>query len=330
MDGANRAFLLLTSLAAAAYVVLGFWGCGALVTVLTALLADGSGAMVGAGAWELWSGVLLAALELTVSLAGIVSVQRQLVATEGLAGWVRRNRTDIPPRVAEVVGGRRLRHRVDVVATDELVSFTYGFLRPRIVVSQGLLRTSSRDELAAVLEHEAYHVRNLDPLKMAVARALPAAFFFLPLLGDLRDRYLLGRELAADRRSAARCGVEPLAGALAKAVGTPGLPQPAAGAALGGGRELLPARVAQLETGVEPGPPLPSRRQVVLTAASILVLGTVLAMIRGLGWGVGAHLHAPPMGAVTTAPSAVATGLCLAFWAWVVWRVVRWSVARPR
>jgi Peptidase family M48 len=43
-------------------------------------------------------------------------------------------------------------------------------LRPRVVVSQGLLERLSDAELRAVLEHEGYHVANLDPLKLVVLR----------------------------------------------------------------------------------------------------------------------------------------------------------------
>jgi len=58
-------------------------------------------------------------------------------------------------------------------------------------------------ELDAVLEHEHYHVRNRDPLKLVLARALPAAFFYLPVLASsyprkgeenpLLDRFRTGR-----------------------------------------------------------------------------------------------------------------------------------------
>ena len=34
--------------------------------------------------------------------------------------------------------------------------------------------------MLAVLEHERYHVRNLDPLKVMLARGVPAMFFYLP------------------------------------------------------------------------------------------------------------------------------------------------------
>jgi beta-lactamase regulating signal transducer with metallopeptidase domain len=56
----------------------------------------------------------------------------------------------------------------------------HGVLTPRVAVSEGLVEGVSDDELRAVLEHEHYHVCNLDPLKAVLAQTLSAAFFFLP------------------------------------------------------------------------------------------------------------------------------------------------------
>lgn len=54
-------------------------------------------------------------------------------------------------------------------------SFAYGAFTPRVAVSRGLYEAASQQELDAVLAHERYHIRNLDPLKVLLARALPAA-----------------------------------------------------------------------------------------------------------------------------------------------------------
>jgi beta-lactamase regulating signal transducer with metallopeptidase domain len=114
-------------------------------------------------------------------------------------------------------------------------------------------------------------VRNLDPLKVLLARALPATFFYIPALHELRARYIAGRELAADRRALESCGRRPLAGALFKVVRGPRWPELGAAAAIGG-PELLDVRVAQLETGSEP------RLAGVSTAALLLSLGGIAAL----------------------------------------------------
>lgn len=67
----------------------------------------------------------------------------------------------------------------------------------------------------------ANHVCSLDPLKVVLVQALSAAFFFSPALNSLRARYLVGGELAVDRRAVRACGRRPLVGALLKVVRGP-------------------------------------------------------------------------------------------------------------
>ena len=152
----------------------------------------------------------------------------------------------------------------------ERFSFAYGVLTPRVAVSRGLLEGVSDDELRAVLEHERYHVCNLDPLKVVLVQALSAAFFFLPALDSLRARYLAGRELAADRRAVRACGRRPLVGALLKVVRGPDWSELEGVAAIGG-PELLDVRVAQLETGIQP-----KLATLSITRATVSLVGAAL------------------------------------------------------
>jgi beta-lactamase regulating signal transducer with metallopeptidase domain len=140
-----------------------------------------------------------------------------------------------------------------VTSVDSLepFSFVHGTLVPRVAISQGLLDRLSEDELRAALEHESYHVRNLDPLRALVGEVLSDALFLLPALQVLRERYELARELAADRHAAEVCGSRPLAGALLKALEGPGWREPAVSASLGGS-QLMTSRLSQLETGRAP------------------------------------------------------------------------------
>src|SRR6185437_3005629 len=132
------------------------------------------------------------------------------------------------------------------------------------------VRVRVRDELQAVLEHEQYHVCNLDPLKALLVRALSTALFFLPALDSLCARYLTGRELAADRCAISVCGPRPLAGALLKVVRGPEWSELDLAAPIGG-LELLDVRVAQLETGTEPKLQAPS-----VVPAALSLLGAAL------------------------------------------------------
>jgi hypothetical protein len=87
---------------------------------------------------------------------------------------------------------------VILVDDDEPRAFCAGLLRPEIFLSTGTLCQLRDDELAAVLAHEEHHRRRRDPLRIAVARVFGHAFFFLPILNRLSDRYCAMAELAAD------------------------------------------------------------------------------------------------------------------------------------
>lgn len=250
MDRANRSFAALAGASAllAMLVVCGAAGCVLIALVASRLVSDGPSAFAEAAVWP---GLLFIGAVGTGAARGAWSVRRQLQASRALSRRVDDLKLDLPTAIAERARARGLAGRVDLVDSGECFSFAYGALTPRVAVSRGLLRSASEAELDAVLEHEAYHVRNLDPLKVLFSRALPAAFFYLPALGVFHEAYMASRELAADRRAVERCGRGSLAGALFKVVRAPAWPELQAAAAIGG-PELLHVRVSQLETGREP------------------------------------------------------------------------------
>ena len=72
-------------------------------------------------------------------------------------------------------------------------AFTAGFTRPLIYVAESLQRELSIDQLAAVLAHEAAHVRRRDPLRLSVLRFFAHVLFWLPAFRRLSGR---GAEVA--------------------------------------------------------------------------------------------------------------------------------------
>jgi Zn-dependent protease with chaperone function len=105
-------------------------------------------------------------------------------------------------------------HSSLVFAADSPQAFCAGLLRPRVYVSDAALATLDRAELTAVIAHEAHHRRVLDPLRVAIARAISDGLFFLPVTRRLTDRYRALAELAADSAAVRATGAEPLASAL--------------------------------------------------------------------------------------------------------------------
>jgi hypothetical protein len=151
-----------------------------------------------------------------------------------------------------------------VLASEAPLSLAIGVLRPRIVVSRGLVAALAPAELAAVLEHERAHARRRDALRGLLARTL--SWPHLPrvrrgLLAELRlateracdelaaeragDRLLVAEAILAVERLA---GARPLAPALAESFG-PSCVAPRVEALLAEPAHAGPARRAWLAAG---------------------------------------------------------------------------------
>lgn len=265
-----------------------FWS----ILALAGGVGAGAWVVFCCGAWVLWHEVgvhgpailvtprLLPSLGLAVALVGAVlvgawSVIDQVASTRRLERFLDRGHLGLPSELAEAAAVAGLTGRVSLVESTERFCCTLGILRPRVVVTSELIDTSTPSELAAVLAHEAHHVRSADPLKMVIARSLARSLFVLPVLERLYERYLAGRELAADRRAIRAVGTAGLAGALLKTIAGPSGMDIGAAAALGGSHSLE-LRLNQLETGSEPAFGSLERRTLFLSGAGGLVLGGVM------------------------------------------------------
>jgi Zn-dependent protease with chaperone function len=140
-------------------------------------------------------------------------------------------------------------HRVTCLAGDAPMAFCAGALRPRVFVSEGLIRRLTTEELDAVLLHEREHARTFEPMVRAAYASASDVFFYIPLVRWWSHRRLEDSELRADRVALEHLGPRPLASALwtlgTSATAIKGV------AAFGGVAEL---RVAQVL-----GDPLPHR-----------------------------------------------------------------------
>ena len=321
VDSANRSFAALFggSLIAAMLLV-----CGAAVCVLVGLAvaeaaSDGVGSLFRGGHWT--AAVFVAVVGAGV-VAGLCSFTHQLFASRRLMRRISELSLPGDARVAAAARRIEMGRAVAVVDSDESFSFAYGAFTPRVAVSRGLVEQASEDELAAVLEHERYHVRNLDPLKVQFARALPRTFFYLPALRLFEQRYIAGRELAADRLAVQHWGVKPLAGALLKAVRGPQWPELPVAAALGG-PELLDVRIAQLETGAEPA----LARLSLAQAAGTVMAGLVLTGLFAVAVASFGGIAGDAAGALSVLNIAGVL-ICAVPWAVGAWLGYRWLQRR--
>ncbi|HEY3185886.1 MAG TPA: M56 family metallopeptidase [Solirubrobacteraceae bacterium] len=200
----------------------------------------------------------LAAIGLVSLVQGMRSGVRQLIAQRRFLASL-------------VVNGRLSSHPdVWLVADDRPQAFCAGHARPRVFVSTGAVRLLDAGELDAVLAHEAHHRLRRDPLRIAAARGLCDALFFLPVLRRLTERYCALAELSADEAAVNRLDGDPAP--LASAMLTFG---EAADPAVVG---IAPERVDHL-LGRSPGWGLPGLL-LGLGAASIVLIGL-------LAWQVG-------------------------------------------
>jgi Zn-dependent protease with chaperone function len=300
LNSANRSFLALMVLALllGMYVLCGAVGSVLVPLVLARISHEGIRGLLDSGGFLL--PVLVFIVPVALGLAfGARSVRRQIVASSRLVRRVRGLTLELSDELDLTTSEVGLGGRVVLLDAPERFSFAYGVLTPRVAVSRGLLEGVSDEELRAVLEHERYHVCNLDPLKVVLVQALSAAFFLLPALDALRARYLAGRELAADRRAMRACGRRPLAGALLKVVRGPDWSELEGVAAIGG-PELLDVRVAQLESGIQPKlATLSITRATVSLVGAALFASTFLASVFSFG-GPAAVYRATGSGLTTT------------------------------
>lgn len=314
LDTANRSFFALLALVVVPYALLGLVGCGLLSLIVYRLATGGLGGLEEGGQ-DLRPAVVFFGLLSSGTVVAAFSVRRQLRATARLARTVGSKSATVGGALASAADRAGLSGRVVLWDEPTPCSFTYGVLRPKVAVSRGLLDAIDDEELAAVLHHEQYHVRNFDTVKVVVARAAASAFFFLPALCTLRDRYLAGRELAADRRAVRAVGERSLAGALFKVIPTPADVELGAAAALGAS-DFLDQRVEQLERGIEPHLGSLSLGTIAASAAGLLVLtgALVLTVVNG-GPSPMTMDRSDEMGAGFAASVVVGSVVCTGGWA---------------
>jgi Zn-dependent protease with chaperone function len=219
----------------------------------------------------------LAALGLVVLLVAIRASVREMRANAAF----RRVLAALAP--SSIRGAR-------VIEDDHLRAFCAGLRRPQVYISRGALEVLSDAELRAVLAHERHHARRRDPLRLASARVLADALFFVPPLKELVQRQHSLAEIGADEAAVEAVGGDRslLAGAMLSF-------SEAAGPGEGG---LAPERIDYL-VGERPdwGFPLLS---LLVTCLSLAVLVTLAAL-----------LAETARGSATLAPPVVSAKPCV-------------------
>jgi Zn-dependent protease with chaperone function len=169
--------------------------------------------------------------------------------------------------LAEVeIVGTHDRHRDVTLFRDATPqAFCAGLFQARIFISTATVELLSDNELDAVVGHERDHRSAHDPLRLALARALSEALFFVPALHPLARQYGELAEVRADEAAIAATGGDKRSLAAALAAFDARAPDGATG--------ISPDRVDAL-LGAKPVRPLPAG----LIALSIATVAAVIVL----------------------------------------------------
>ena len=93
------------------------------------------------------------------------------------------------------------KNRIVEIRESKPVVFCYGFWKPRVCISRGLVQILRREELIAVLLHESSHMSAQEPRKLFIIKLFYSIFFFLPGIKTYVNKFITFSELAADERA---------------------------------------------------------------------------------------------------------------------------------
>lgn len=208
---------------------------------------------------------------------GAFGFLRRLRATRRFARLLSTNRISIPNTLRPMLGDLDLAGRVDVVNDDGAYVFCYGLLTPRICISTAVLDMLDEAELRTLLLHERYHLRRRHPLRSLVADIFARALAVIPIASELRHRYRVTQEVAADTAAIEECGdKQPLASALLKLLESDASahdrPQSRPRGAVGA-LSVTEARILHLTRGENTVSPLDWRTTVI---PSVLIIAGIL------------------------------------------------------
>jgi Zn-dependent protease with chaperone function len=150
---------------------------------------------------------------------GLYAGIRQAMRTYGVVKQLQTlPQTEQPLSITCLAHTLHITDQVDLIDDFRPEAFCYGFLKPRICLTTGLLRALTDAEVESVLHHEYQHLKRRDPLRALFWTVLDNACWWQEKSGELAQ---LHRELAADRGAIAACGRKPLASALLKLLNSP-------------------------------------------------------------------------------------------------------------
>lgn len=106
--------------------------------------------------------------------------------------------------------------KVFVLPVSEVAAYAGGVLRPRAIVTKGLMEPLEHEEKEAVCEHELAHIRLGHPRVLLLATAIHRTYRFLPPVRWAYEGLRRSMEVSADEEAAKWVGTASLISALAR------------------------------------------------------------------------------------------------------------------
>jgi Zn-dependent protease with chaperone function len=178
-------------------------------------ISDGSGsatayALIGsAGPWILLVGLSVSSFMLLRRLIGTLLLHRLIGKCKPATGPRAPTMHEMVRILADASGLKRT-PEVNYLPDGISGAFVVGARRPRILISEDLVESLDRDELAAILAHEVSHISARDVQMVFAAGLLRDMIAWNPFSHIAYRRLVASREVEADRRAAAMTG-NPLA-----------------------------------------------------------------------------------------------------------------------
>jgi len=95
-----------------------------------------------------------------------------------------------------------------VVKDEKFIALTLGLLRPKIIVSTGVIDMFSKQEVEAILLHERYHALNRDPFKIFLLTLILDGMGYIPSMKTMVSNFRTWKELLADQFAMSQMGTE--------------------------------------------------------------------------------------------------------------------------
>lgn len=129
----------------------------------------------------------------------VIKLAFSLYKIKQRAQYINANRVNLNNRSNKLVKELGLENRVILVDVQEHIALVFGLIKPKIIISTGLVHALTSNELETVLLHEKHHLRNFHSIYIFVAEITKSALFFLPILNDLTNYLRESIEHDADR-----------------------------------------------------------------------------------------------------------------------------------